>query len=115
MYSFSYTDIMSASPAEHRVRENQALQKSIELLNIINVSHPNKIDIINACNYNKKLWNIFIEDLVHPENELSADLKKSILSIGFWVLKEIQKIEEGTYDNITGLIEILEIVRSGLA
>jgi flagellar biosynthesis activator protein FlaF len=114
MYSFSYSEINSSSPTHYRERERQAIQKGIDLYNQINIDKANKIDIVKACIYNRNMWTIFIEDVMHPKNELDTDLKKSIISIGSWLINESFKIQNGQLDKLTDVLEIMEIIKKGL-
>ena len=38
---------------------------------------------------------IFIDDLNDPNNELPAQLRAGIISIGVWMMKEIDRVRDG--------------------
>ena len=57
---------------------------------------------------------IFLDDLKDPNNELPEQLRAGIISIGIWMMKEIDRVHRAVTDDLTPMIEINEIIRDGL-
>jgi flagellar protein FlaF len=57
---------------------------------------------------------IFIDDLNDPNNELPDQLRAGIISIGIWMMKEIDRVRDGLTNDLTPMIEINEVIRDGL-
>ena len=55
-----------------------------------------------------------IDDLKDPNNELPAQLRAGIISIGVWMMKEIDRVRGGVTNDLTPMIEINVLIRNGL-
>jgi flagellar protein FlaF len=115
MYQFSYAEVVDDSPKEMRARERQAMEKAIQMLTLARERGPGTKEMTDALFLLRRLWSIFIDDLNHPGNELSPQLRAGLISIGIWVNKEIDRIRSGAITDLTALIEINEIIKNGLA
>ena len=75
---------------------------------------PRSRERIDALFYLRRLWMIFLDDLNDPNNELPDQLRAGIISIGIWMMKEIDRVRSGLTDDLTPMIEINELIRDGL-
>jgi flagellar protein FlaF len=114
MYQFSYAEVAEESPQEMRMLERKVLDQAIELLRIAREKGPKSRELVDALFYYRRLWSIFMDDLANPENELPEALRAGLISIGIWMVKEIELIRSGKTDDLTAMIEITEIIRDGL-
>ena len=57
---------------------------------------------------------MFLDDLTGAENGLPASLRARLISIGIWVIKEIERLRGGEASDLAPLIEINQIIRDGL-
>ena len=115
MFEFSYGEMVEDSPRVLRERERDAMSRGIEMLRKAQQGGPSSRESIDALHYLRQLWTIFLEDMREPHNELPNALKAGIVSIGIWVMKQIDRVRKGEITDLTALIEINEIVRDGLA
>jgi flagellar biosynthesis activator protein FlaF len=69
---------------------------------------------VEALFYLRRLWTIFIDDLKDPNNELPEQLRAGIISIGIWMMKEIERVRGRLTDDLTPMIEINQLIRDGL-
>jgi len=77
-------------------------------------SDPNdRPKLYNALIWNKKVWDAFMADLVDERNQLSGDIRKSLISLGAWVSKQTFAVMDGKA-NIDALIEVNSSVMEGL-
>ena len=75
---------------------------------------PQSRERVEALFYLRRLWTIFINDLSDPNNELPEQLRAGIISIGIWMMKEIERVQGGATDDLTPMIEINALIRDGL-
>lgn len=115
MYQFTYAEIVDDSPQEMRARERDALARCIDMLVAAKEDDPNSREAQAALTNMRRLWTIFIEDLSGAANDLPDDLRAQLISIGIWVMKEIERLRLGATDSFDDLIEINAIIRDGLA
>lgn len=114
MYQFSYEDIAEDRPATSRAREYSTILRSIELMSAADAAGPQSRASIEALFYTQKLWCILIEDLAKPENALPAKLRGDLISIGLWILRELESIRHGKTKSFQGLIEVSKTIAEGL-
>lgn len=114
MYQFSYAEIQQDDLAEAKDRERQLLDRSIELLRDAKQRGAQSSEGREALFFVRRIWVRFIEDLGSSENELDAELRANLISVGIWILKESEKVRSGQSQNFDGIIEITGIIRDGL-
>ena len=114
MYEFAYNEVIEDSRQSMRERERHAMDRVIGMLREAQLKGPLSRERIDALFYLRRLWMIFLDDLKDPSNELSAQLRAGIISIGIWMMKEIDRVRSGLTDDLTPMIEINEIIRDGL-
>ncbi len=114
MYQFSYSEVAEDSPQEMRGMERRVLDQAIALLRIARDKGPGSRELVDALFFYRRLWSIFMDDLANPENELPEELRAGLISIGIWIVKEIELIRSGKANDLTAMIEISEIIRDGL-
>ena len=114
MYEFAYNDVIEDSHQTLRAREQAAMDRVIEMLRAAQEKGPQSRELIDALFYLRRLWMIFIDDLNDPNNELPAQLRAGIISIGVWMVKEIDRVRGGVTSDLTPMIEINVLIRNGL-
>ena len=114
MHRALYTEILDDAPADARDRERQAIEKSIELLNTANQSGVGSRQAVEALYYLDRLWSLLLDDLANAENRLPKELRASLISIGIWILREIEELRNQRSQSFKGLIDISEIICKGL-
>jgi flagellar biosynthesis activator protein FlaF len=114
MYEFAYNDVIEDSHQTLRARERAAMDRVIGMLRSAQEKGPQSRELIDALFYLRRLWAIFIDDLNDPNNELPTQLRAGIISIGVWMMKQIDRVRGGLTDDLTPMIEINELIRNGL-
>jgi flagellar protein FlaF len=115
MYQFSYEEVVEDSPLEMRAREYDALGRAVELLEAVREAGPASPEAHKALTYSRGLWTIFLDDLGSKGNDLPEDLRAQLISIGIWIMKEVERLRTGASTSFDDLIEITAIIRDGLA
>lgn len=114
MYHFSYAEVLDDNPKEMRAQERKALERSIELLRAAESKGPHSRESIDATSFSAKLWTILVEDLGMAENQLPKQLRADLVSIGLWVLRELEEIRMERSRNYKGVIEVTQSIAAGL-
>jgi flagellar protein FlaF len=114
MYRFSYAEVLDDNPKDMRARERQALERSIELLAAAEKAGPHTREAVEANTFTMKLWTILVEDLGMAENQLPKQLRADLVSIGLWVLRELEDIRTERSKNYRGIIDITNSIAQGL-
>lgn len=115
MYQFSYAEVVEDSPREMRAREHDALGRAVALMEAARDAGASSPEAHEALTYLRRLWTIFLDDLGSKGNDLPEDLRAQLISIGIWVMKEIERLRIGATASFDDLIEITAIIRDGLA
>ena len=114
MYEFAYNEVIEDSRQTMRARERAAMDRVIGMLRAAQEKGPLSRERVEALFYLRRLWTIFLDDLRDPNNELPEQLRAGIISIGIWMMKEIDRARGRQTDDLTPMIEINEIIRDGL-
>ena len=114
MYEFAYNEVIEDSRQTMRARERQAMDRVIAMLRTAQEKGPGSRERVEALFYLRCLWMIFLDDLNDPNNELPEQLRAGIISIGIWMMKEIDRVRGGATNDLTPMIEINALIRDGL-
>jgi flagellar biosynthesis activator protein FlaF len=110
-----YEEIQGEGLAGARENERQAINRSIELLRKAKEAGIRSREAVEALHYLDRLWTLLLDDLAHVENRLPKELKASLISIGIWILREIEALRGERSRDFAGLIDISQIISNGLA
>ncbi|MGV6872329.1 flagellar biosynthesis regulator FlaF [Pseudochelatococcus sp. B33] len=114
MYMLSYGEMVESDPQIARSSEKQAFDIVIELLEDAAAKGLGTPEAELALTRVTELWQFLIDDLIHPDNALSDDLRGSLISIGGWILQEARRVQYGEAKDISGIISVNKLVRDGL-
>ena len=113
-YRLNYADTQSDSLSEARSRERELLLRSIQLMKDAQAEGGEAKAVIEAVHFASRLWTVFLDDLSSPDNALPGKVRAGLISIGIWMLRDLESIRDGKTSDFANLIEITEIVRDGL-
>ena len=65
-----------------------------------------RLEANEALSFVSKLWNVFIQDLVDPENDLPDVLRADLISVGLWIVKEAALIRSSQSQNYRGIADV---------
>ena len=114
MYQMRYEDVLVESGVSAREREMILFDRCIDMLESAQKNGPYSEEAKIAVRFVDTFWTMLIEDLAHPENALPKELRASFISIGVYVLKEIEKLGKGDDIDYENIISILKSIRDGL-
>ena len=114
MANYNYAEILAEAPGDAREVERAAIQRSIDLLQGAREKGASSREAIDALYYLDRLWSLLLDDLADAENRLPKQLRASLISIGIWILREIENIRNQRTRDFDGLIEISKSICKGL-
>jgi flagellar protein FlaF len=114
MNTVRYAEILEDDAGEARDRERLALTQSIELMETADATGASPIARVKAISFGAKLWTILIEDLADAGNGLPKDLKGNLISIGIWILRELESIRLKSDKTFADAIIVSKSIRDGL-
>ena len=114
MYQYSYGEIVADSPVGARSQERQAFDHAIGLLRAAAQGGAPEVLRQDAVTFTSQMWGLFIKDLAHSQNDLDDALRARLMSIGLWVLGELQRIEAGESLAFESVADICGLIRDGL-
>ena len=114
MYQYSYSEILEDSVSDARASERRALDHAVDLLLAAADTAPGSAVEQEALAFTSQLWGIFIKSLTSPDNDLPAQLRADLISVGLGIMAEIARIEVGESRDLAALADICGIIRDGL-
>jgi flagellar biosynthesis activator protein FlaF len=114
MYRDHYAEAVADSPADARDIERQAIQRSIDLLKEARSKGGTSREANDALYYLDRLWSLLLDDLASDDNRLPKELRAKLISIGIWILKQIECIRNESSTDFDGLIDISGTICAGL-
>jgi flagellar protein FlaF len=69
--------------------------------------------VMDAVLWNQSVWSAFLADLSHEGNRLPLGLKKDLVSLALWVLRETDRVIDRR-SGVDGLINVNKTVMQGL-
>ena len=114
MYQARYDDIMSDGADSARETERSLFEQSILMLEEARDEGRYSFKGIEAVQFTSRLWMLVLEDLGSPANGLPAELRASLISIGIFILKELEAIRQEQSSDYDSIIEITRTIRDGL-
>lgn len=109
-----YAELQQDDQAEAREHERLAIDHSIELMERAEREDRVPTDVANAVLFASRLWTVLVEDLASPENGLPKEIKAQIISIGIWILREIEGIRTDDKRSFADAIMVSKAIREGL-
>ena len=114
MYQARYDDIMSDGADSARQTERSLFDQSIMMLEEARKEGGYSFKGIEAVQFTSRLWMLVLEDLGSPANGLPPELRASLISIGIFILKELEAIRQERSADYDSIIEITRTIRDGL-
>lgn len=114
MYTLSYKNVIEEDFKAARKNESIAFDKVIELLENGKIAGLQSSETELALDRVRDLWKFFVDDLVNPDNQLPNNTKGTLISIGLWVMREVDKIRYKESEDIDSIIAVNRLIRDGL-
>lgn len=115
MYSRQYAEALEDSQENARERERSAIDHSIILMERAGSEGASPAEVNKAVFFTSQLWAMLVEDLADPNNALPKELRAQIVSIGIWILKELERLRQGEAGSFEDLIAVSKSIRDGIS
>ncbi|MFM9938872.1 MAG: flagellar biosynthesis regulator FlaF [Hyphomicrobiaceae bacterium] len=109
-----YAELLQDDQSAARSRERSALDQSIALMEQVARGQASASESVTAITYTSRLWTLLLQDLASPDNALSRELKGQIVSVGIWILRELERFRSGTVHSFDDIIDVTKVIRDGL-
>jgi flagellar protein FlaF len=109
-----YAELQQEDQTEAREHERLAIDHSIKLMELAEQENVGPADVANAILFASRLWTVLIEDLAAPSNGLPKEMRAQIISIGIWILREVEGIRSGDKRSFSDVIKVSKAIREGL-
>ena len=114
MQRIQYGDLLEDDQQVARERERMAIDQSILLLEQAGTPGAAVAASAEAIAFTSKLWTILVEDLSNPDNSLPKDLRAQLVSIGIWILRELEVARTDAAKSFADVIVVSKAIRDGL-
>lgn len=110
-----YFETTRDRPQTKRSEEHEALMRVVTKLVSAQQHGIHSIEAIEATALLNNVWCRLLEDLASPDNGLDTELKARLVSIGIFLLKEIEAVRTGRSESLDALSDITRSLAEGLA
>jgi flagellar protein FlaF len=69
---------------------------------------------VEARLFANRVWTALLQDLSSPDNQLPVETRAGLISIGIWVLRELETLREAESTRFEDLVEITGMIAEGL-
>ena len=114
MFNQAYDDIFDDDQQNSRNEEREIVDQSIKLM----IECDEDTSDINSrhitIHFVNRLWTHFLDDLASPENSFPNEIKASLISIGIFILKHLEKMRKEASLQFKPIREISETIAKGM-
>jgi flagellar biosynthesis regulator FlaF len=114
MFKSSYAETLAHDPKLIRASEREALEELALRLRKVESMVPQSKAVYEVIALFNAVWSALLADLASHGNDLPVPVRAKLISIGFSVLRESEKIRLGQSTNIAYLRQVTETIASGL-
>ena len=114
VYRLRYTDVQAEAPLNAKANEREILKRSIDLLKDAAEPNSDPLVAVEAIHFSTRVWTALLSDLANSDNLLPDEVRSGLISIGIWILKELEEIRQGRSNSYGEIIVITETIRDGL-
>ena len=114
MYQSSYQEVVDDSSQAERENEVMAFDRAIEMLEAAELQGIPSIAAVEAQFFVHRMWVFFIEDLTDERNVFDDQLKADLISVGIWIIREIERLRQGECHSFKDIISVSKAIRDGL-
>lgn len=114
MFNLAYAESAEDDQGEARSQEYQALEYSIGVMEASTKDPISSAKRIKAIFDTANVWTLLLEDLGSPENDYPNELKAGLISIGIYILKQLQAMRDDSSVSFSAIIDITKTIKEGL-
>ena len=111
----AYEEIAADSGSEARLREREALLQSIVAMEEADLNPSDPAKRMNAIVLVNRLWTVLVSDLASAQNHYPRELKAQLISIGFFIMRQLDAVRNDETKDFAAIVEISRTLEQGLA
>ena len=109
-----YEDIAAEDQGSARSSESALFAQALEAMEASD-SHPGDPMLrVRSIHFVRRVWNFFISDLASEDNAIPAELRASLVSIGIFIIKHLDRMRSDKGLKFEPVIEITRTIQKGL-
>lgn len=109
-----YEDIEAEDQGSARSSESALLAQAIALMDRSDLEPNNAVQRVQTIHFVRQVWNFFITDLGSSENAMPTELRASLVSIGIFIIKHLDRMREERTLKFEPVIDISRTIQKGL-
>lgn len=113
-YRLHYAEIQSGSQVDSRGLERGLLLRSVSMMREAMADPASHAKTVEARLFSSRIWTVLLEDLSSSDNHLPIETRAGLISIGIWVLRELEALRETESTGFDDLVEITGMIAEGL-
>lgn len=114
MFIQAYEEITSDEQTATRSDERAVLLRTIDVMEESDRMPSDGMKRVKAIHFVREVWSYFLNDLASSENATSPELKASLISIGIFIMKHLERMRQERTLNFSPLLEISKTIEKGL-
>lgn len=114
MFNTAFSETIEDDQSEARAQERELLERAMYSIKQADDEPDNSVLRISAIQFNVRIWSFFLQDLSQDENQLPDDLKATLISIGIFILKHLQRMRSEKELSFEPVLSINETIMKGL-
>jgi flagellar biosynthesis regulator FlaF len=115
MYSFAYDAVFDDVPQNPAAMRRPRIEDAIELLEAAATAGAQSHEVLEALSSMHRIWPGIIEEMCRPEYHLPQSSRAGLISIGRFILDEVEQVWFGKPANLHSLIAITNALSKKLA
>ena len=106
-----YEDIASEDQGSARSSESELLAQAIAAMEQSDQAPQDAVQRISAVHFVRQVWSFFVSDLASPDNAMPAELRASLVSIGIFIIKHLDRMRDDRSIKFEPVIEISRTIQ----
>ncbi|ETR75848.1 flagellar biosynthesis regulatory protein FlaF [Afipia sp. P52-10] len=112
----AYARVANTTAAPREIEAQALLKAANQLQDVVNKPDPTGVRTKEALLFNRKLWSIFMSDVLRDDNQQPLEVRQNIANIGIFVLTQTAALQiNPQLDQFKSLIDINRNLAAGLS
>lgn len=114
MFIQAYNEATEGEQQSVRESEKDIITQTIDMMRHSDENAADKQSRITALHFTMHVWSYFLNDLISDENQTEDQLKASLISIGIFIVKHLEKMRKEPDVEFRPIREISETILEGM-
>jgi flagellar protein FlaF len=114
MFMQAYEEIAADDQTDLRASEREIILQTIDAMRASDANPQDLFSRIKTVHFIREVWSYFLNDLTSPDNEMDAPLKASLISIGIFIIKHLERMRQEPDARFAPILEVSITIERGL-